>query len=101
MVWLAERIAALVVIILILRSWWHSQAWLPTAVVFVLNGAGRIVQGFALVLHLCAALSTPIGWIRWICLFLDWRDRHMTEWQTLINRPVRVPQPNRVDCIPR
>lgn len=26
---------------------------------------------------------------------------HMTEWQTLINRPVRVPQPNRVDYIPR
>ena len=45
MIWLAERIAALVVIILILRSWWHSQAWLQTAVVFVLNGAGRIFSG--------------------------------------------------------
>ena len=54
MIWLPERIAAFVVIILILRSWWHSQAWLPTAMAFVLNGAGRIVQGFALVLHLCA-----------------------------------------------
>ena len=92
--WLAERIAALVVIILILRSWWHSQAWLQTAGGFVLNGAGRIFQGFALVLHLCTALSTPIGWI---CLFLAWRDRHMTEWQALINRPVCLPQPNRVD----
>ena len=58
---LAERIAALVVFILILRSWWHSQAWLQTAVVLVLHGAGRIFHGLALVLHLCAALSTPIA----------------------------------------
>ena len=55
MIWLAERIAALVVIIIgtqilfrLLRSWWHSPAWLRTSVVFVLNGAWHIWTALAL-----------------------------------------------------
>ena len=43
MIWLAERIAALVVIIIgsqilfnLVQGWWHSQYWLRPAVVAVL-----------------------------------------------------------------
>jgi hypothetical protein len=55
MIWLAERIAALVVIIIgsqilfhLFRDWWHSQAWLRATVVFVLNGAWHILTALAL-----------------------------------------------------
>jgi hypothetical protein len=96
MIWLAERIVALVVIIIgsqilfgLLRSWWHSQAWLRTAEVFLLNGMWRILASIILLVALC----TPIGWI---ALLLDWRKRYGPIARSL-NRPLGFPQPNRVD----
>jgi hypothetical protein len=59
MIWLAERVAALVVIVIgsqILRGWWQSQAWLRAAVVAVLNGEWHILC----VLALFFALLPPI-----------------------------------------
>ena len=75
-IWLAQRAVALVIIIIgsqilfgLLRSWWHSKAWLRTAAVFLLSGMWRIFAAVTLLVALC----TPIGWI---ALFLDWRKRY-------------------------
>lgn len=101
MIWLAERVAALVVFIIgsqilfgVLRSWCQSQARLRTAVVFVLRGGWHILGALALLV----ALFTPMGWI---ALFLDWRKRQMGPIARSRYRPVTLSEPNRVDYIPR
>lgn len=98
MIWLAEGTVALAVIIIgsqillgLVRSWWHSKAWLRTAVVFLLSGMWRILAALTLLVALC----TPIGWI---ALFLDWRKRYGPIARSL-NRPLGLPQPNRVDDV--
>ena len=98
MIWLAERIVVLVVMIIgsqilfgLLRSWWHSQAWPRTAVVFLLNCIWRILASVTLLVALC----TPIGWI---ALFLDWRKRYGPIARSR-NRPLGFPQPNRLDHV--
>jgi hypothetical protein len=91
MIWLAERFAALVAIIIgsqillgVLRNWWQSHAWLRTAMVFVLNAGWQILAALALLVF----LSTPIGWI---ALFLDWRKRHMAPNARSPYRPLSLP----------
>ena len=78
MIWLAERIAALVVIIIgrrivfnLVQGWWHSQDWLRAAVVAVLNGAWHILCALALFFALltpdrmdCPALGLANLWRR-------------------------------------
>ena len=98
MIWLAQRAVALIIIIIgsqvlfgLLRSWWHSKAWLRTAAVFLLSGMWRIFAAVTLLVALC----TPIGWI---ALFLDWRKRYGPIARSL-NRPLGLPQPNRVDHV--
>jgi hypothetical protein len=56
MIWGVERIAALVSIVILLRSRGQSRAWLRTAVVFVFNGAWRIFTA----LHSSAHFYAPL-----------------------------------------
>jgi hypothetical protein len=98
MIWLAEHIAALVVIIVggqvlfhLLRNWWQSQAWLRRAAAYVLPVAASVLIALIWLFRVALVLiclCTPVGWM---VLLSKWRKVLISlSWQYNWRKVVRA-----------